>query len=440
MTDPNEDYATPGRYRPFDSAPYGNSRRQRVKLFECWYRDAKTAQVDSGRGDASTVARSEMQVKVAIYAKAGLLYAEDSPYDHNKFPLVPLWCFRRARDNAPYGMIRNSRDAQDGVNKRASKAVWILSSNRVLLEDGAVDDIEELRDEVARPDAVVVYRHGKKLEIDRDNQLAAQHVEMMANDRAMIRMTSGVTDENLGRETNATSGKAILARQDQGSVVTTEIFDNLRFAIQLAGEIELSLVEQYMGKERVIRLVGDRGNPEFVEINQPDPETGRVLNSITANKADFIVSQQDYRDSLRIAMFESLMDITGRLAQMAPEIAFKLLDLVVEMADIPNRDEIVSRIRQLNGMRDPDAEPTPEEQMQLEAQAQEQAAQKQMQDAMMQAQVQDAGSKAAKSEADAMGARLGVMRSAAETAQMIASAPGSAPMADELMRSAGYSE
>jgi hypothetical protein len=177
-----------------------------------------------------------------------------------------------------------------------------------------------------------------------------------------------------------------------------------------------------------------------VEINARDPETGAVLNDITATKADFIVSQQDYRDSLRVAMFESLLDIVSRLAQMAPEVAFKLLDLVVEMADVPNRDEIVARIRQLNGMRDPDSEPSPEEQQQMAQQAQLEGLQQQMAIADAQARLAEQQGKAEKIGSEAVASKIGAMKSALETAQMAASAPGAAPMADDIMRGAGYQD
>ena len=438
VTEPGRDFSSPGKYRPYDGAAFSLTKRERVKLIEAWYREPRRVQVNGGEGDSSVHDRAELEVRVAIYCDAGLLWEGQSPYTHNRFPFVPIWAYRRSRDNAPYGAVRQTRDPQDGVNKRASKAIWILSTNQIEMEEGAVDDIDELREEASRPDAVIVRKRGKEMTIHRDNALADQHIKLMENDRMMIRLSSGVTDENLGRQTNAHSGKAIIARQEQGSVVTTELFDNLRYAIQMAGEIELSLVEQYYTDERVIRLVGDRGQASFVEINTQDPQTGETLNDITAMKADFVVSQQDYRDSLRIAMFESLFDITGRLAQMAPEIAFKLLDLVVEMADIPNRDEIVSRIRGLNGMRDPESEPTPEEQAQMQQQAQMEAIQQEMAMAGAQAQLAEQQGKAEKVAADAVAAKLGAMKTAIDSAQLIAASPGAAPMADDLMAGAGY--
>ena len=466
VTEPGADYATVGKYRPYDAGTAGVTRRDRVKLIEAWYREPTRRQVlRSGplagetydlRNPAHQWAVEEgasihdglqMQVRVALFCAAGLLWEGESPYRHGRFPFVPVWGYRRARDNAPYSPIRIMRDSQDSLNKRGSKALWILSSNRIIAEEGAVEDWDELRNEAARPDAIIIHARGKELNIDRDVQLADQHLRLMDRDALAIRNSGGVTAENLGRETNASSGKAIIARKDQGSVVTTELYDNLRWAVQWAGEMELSLIEQFYTEEKVVRLVGDRGNASFVEINQPNPETGAILNDVTSTKADFVVSQQDYRDSLRLAMFESLFEIVGRLAQMNPEVALNLLDLVVEMADVPNRDELVARIRQLNGQRDPDSEPTPEEQQQMAQQAAMQQAQQELGMAQMQAtvakleaEVDKLRADQEKSQAESINKRLEAMYSALQSAQIVAQAPGAAVMADQIMQGAGFED
>ena len=466
VTEPGADYARIGKYRPYDGGALGEVKRDRVKLIEAWYREpqrletfrsgpmtgetfdpANPAHQRAVAQGASVYDGLVMQVRCAIYCEAGLLYEGVSPYRHGRFPFVPVWAYRRSRDNAPYSPIRVMRDSQDSLNKRGSKALWILSANRVIAEEGAVEDWEQLREEVARPDAIIIKGRGKEMLIDRDVQLADQHLRLMDRDALAIRNGGGVTAENLGRETNASSGKAIIARQDQGTVVTSELYDNLRWAVQWAGEMELSLVEQFFTQEKVVRLVGDRGTASFVEINVQDPATGQVLNDVTASKADFVVSQQDYRDSLRLAMFESLFEIISRLAQMNPAVAMNLLDLVVEMADIPNRDELVARIRQLNGQRDPDSEPTPEEQQQMAQQAALQQAQQQLAMAQMeatvaklQAEVDKLRADQEKAQAESINKRLEAMYSALQSAQIVAQAPGAAVMADEIMKGAGFDD
>lgn len=459
VTAPGQDYAAAslGKYTPINHSALAWSNRSRVKMIECWFRmPAMRTKFSSGalsgamfdksnpehvamvRAGASTFDKFEMEIRCAIFTSAGLVWEGPSPYRHGRFPFVPVWCYRRQRDNAPYGAIRQIRDPQDDLNKRHSKAQWILSTNRVEMEEGAVDDIEELRQEVARPDAIIVKNRGKELTISRDNKLAEEQLTLMDRDANHIRNVGGVTAENLGRQTNADSGKAIGLRQDQGSVITAEIFDNLRYAVQLQGEIELAMVEQFYTMPKVVRVLGERGAAKYHDINKIDPQTGEVLNDITASLADYVVSEQDFKSSLRQAMFESLFDIVGRLAQMNPEVALNLLDLVVEMADLPNRDEFVSRIRKINGQRDPDVDPTPEEQQaQAEAEAKKTEAE-QLEVDRLRAELENLKARTKDIIAAAVKKGTETAYAAMQAAQVIATMPAVAPIADNVMMEAGH--
>lgn len=466
-TDPAEDWQPrTGRYQPYDGTAFAESSRKIVRFYECWYRMPVMRKVFQG-GDlsgqtydannpehADEVQRGcglydklELEVRVAIYTSVGLVYEGKSPYRHNRFPFVITWCYRRKRDNAPYGCIRPLRDAQDGLNKRHSKAHWILSTISVIMDKGAVDDVDELREEVARPDRIIIKNPNKSLEIDRDTALANEHLQLMEGDANYIRKLSGVNDENLGRKTNATSGVAINARTEQGSIVTTEPFDNHRFAMQQLGEIELSLVEQFYSEEKVIRLLGGRGQANYVELNMPD-ENGNIINDITATEADFVISEQDYKSTIRQAMFESLFDIMGRMAQMGGpglQAAMNMLDLVVDMADLPNKEELVGRIRKINGQTDPDAEMTPEQQAEMEANNQKAQEQAQMEARTAEANIKLLEAKVAqlekqteKVDAERLTAMVTAMYEALQAGQIVASVPGVAPVADEILKGAGY--
>lgn len=459
VTAPGQDYAAAslGKYTPINHSALAWSNRSRVKMIECWYRmpvrrtkfssgalagavfDSKNPEhADLLRQGASVFDKLEMEIRCAIFTSAGLVWEGPSPFKHGRFPFVPVWCYRRQRDNAPYGAIRQIRDPQDDLNKRHSKALWVLSTNRVEMEEGAVDDIEELRQEVARPDAIIVKNRGKELTIARDNQLAEEQLMLMDRDANHIRNVGGVTAENLGQPTNADSGKAIGLRQDQGSIVTAEIFDNLRFAVQLMGEMELAMVEQFYTMPKVVRVLGERGAAKYHDINKVDPLTGEVLNDITASQADYVVSEQDFKSSLRQAMFESMFDIVGRLAQMNPEVALNLLDLVVEMADLPNRDELVSRIRKINGQRDPDTDPTPEEQKAQSAAEAKKAEQEQLQIDTLRAELENLRAKTKDLEAAAVKKGTETAYAAMQAGQVIATMPEVAPIADNVMMEAGH--
>lgn len=466
-TDPSEDWQPrTGRYQPYDGTAFTSNQRHIVRFYECWYRVPVMRRLFTGgylsgarydKNNPEHVAaanegcglydKMEMEIRVVIYTTVGIVFEGPSPYRHGRFPFVVTWCYRRKRDNAPYGCIRPLRDAQDGLNKRHSKAHHILSTNKIIMDEGAVDDVEELREEAARSDAIIIKKPGKTLELNRDIALANEYLQLMEGDANYIRKLSGVNDENLGRKTNATSGVAIQQRQEQGSVVSTEPFDNHRFALQQLGEIELSLVEQFYSEAKVIRLLGGRGQANFVELNTPD-ETGRIVNDITAMEADFVISEQDYKSTLRQAMLESLFEIMGRMSQMGGpglQAAMNMLDLVIDMADLPNKDELVKRIREINGQRDPDAEETPEEQQAQQHAKQQQAEQADMEKRgaeanlkMLEAKVAQLEKQTEKIDADRLLAMVTAMYEAIQTGQIVATVPGVAPVADEILKGAGY--
>jgi len=411
-----------------------DAQRRQVKLIECQYRmPVSTKMINSGplKGtifhpqDAAlanalaavggtVVDKMLMRMHVAVFTEANMLAMGPSIYRHNKFSLTPIWCYRRGKDRMPYGVIRRVRDVQQDLNKRASKALFMLNTNQIFAEAGAVDDWDVARDEVDRPDGVVVIKPGKKFDVRRDTDGATGQIQMMALAGQSIQKSAGVAQENMGRQTNAVSGEAIKARQTQGSVVTTEPFDNLRLATQFQGEKQLSLVEQFYTEEKVIRLTGAKGAIEWVYVNKPEVQVDgsvRFLNDITCSVADFVVSEQDYSGTLRQVMFESLNTIAAKLP---PEVSLRMLTIAMEFSDLPNKTEIADQIRKLTGERDPNKEMTPEEMQQQEQQLQQQAEvmQMQRQQAMLaleeqNAKVRELNAKASKMEAEAQASGQG---------------------------------
>lgn len=395
--------------------------RLRVKLIECQYRKPSPVKIiadgplkgqfvhehdqvmqaaiaNNGYG---VIDRVMLRVHIAVFTETSMISWAPSVFRHNRFSLTPIWCYRRNRDRLPYGAVRRVRDIQQDLNKRASKALFLLNTNQIIADDGAVEDWEDLRNEVDRPDGVIIKKAGKQLEIRRDTDAATGQIQMMTLAAQSIQRGTGISNENLGRQTNAASGEAIVARQQQGSVVTTEPFDNLRFAVQVQGEKQLSLTEQFYTEEKVIRLTGTKGRIEWLRVNQPEQQPDgsyRILNDITRSQADFVVSEQDYAGTLRQVLFEQLTQVAGRLP---PEVALRILTMAMEFSDLPNKDEIAEQIRKITGDRDPSKEPTPEEAQQIQQQEAMQQEAMQMQREQALTALQEQKAKVAKLNAEA---------------------------------------
>lgn len=436
-------------------------KRQRVRVIEAWYRVPETAtMIKGGRfkgdiydekdprhveviqsGNGRLHQKVIMRTRVMFMTTTAPLVDMPSPFRHNRLKFIPVWGYRRGRNNLPYGLIRGLRDIQDDINKRASKALYILSSNKVIMEEGALPDdmtLDEFADEVARPDAILVKRRGYEMSLNNDRDLSQWHLELMSRNINMIQQVGGVTDELLGRSTNAVSGIAVTKRQEQGSVATNKLFDNLRFAVQQHGEITLSLIEQFVTEEKQFRITNERGTPQYITMNDGLPE-----NDIARAKADFVISETDWRATIRQAQAEQLMDL---ISKMPPQIGMVLLSYAVENLDITNREELVAEIRKITGQRDPNQiEPTPEEVAAQQAQAQAAAEQEAAAKAMFEANLRKTHSEAdknqaaaAKTEAETVQANMDAALKAMQAALAVVQAPTIAKVGDQLLLQGGW--
>ena len=438
------------------SEDYG--RRLSVDLLEKWYRVPQAVQVFANgplRGkefDPKNTGHAQLQqdrwrmygavvnrMRVMVGTESAPLWDGKSPMKHQKFTLVPVWGYRRGRDGMTYGLWRGMRDISDDLNKRASKALHAASSNRMVFKRNAFMDIETARAEAARPDMALEVKDLNDVRFEKPTADMQMNMELLGFDREMIRNVGGVTDANLGRESGATSGKAIGLQQDQGSLTTSELPDNLRLAKQIAGRLRLAHIEQFMTEPQVKRITGDGAPTEWLAINQPQPD-GSVLNDMSASEADFIIAERDYRESYAQAAMDSMMELLGNIAGYAPQVVMQVLDLVVEDAEIRNKSEWVQRIRKLNGQRDPAKAPTPEELQAQQKNEADEARAKAIQLETLQAGLDKLRAEVSKLDTGSILARVESMFSALQAAQIVAVTPNVAPVADTIMQGAGFAD
>lgn len=394
----------------------------------------------------STVDAVEMVVRQAIWT--GKTYLQDvlTPYNHNRFPFIPMFCYRRKRDGMPYGVVRDLRDPQSDLNKRRSRALAILSVNQMLYEKGAFDDVQKAHEEFQRVDGMVEVQDGKlgAVQIRKDIAMAKGHVELAKDDELFIYKSAGVTQENVGEVKKDLSGKAIGKLQEQGQTGAGIFFDNYYFAFQYAGEILCSLTEQFFDTEKEILVTGDQtSKDEFVTINEWTDDG--IRNSITREKGRFVVSKQDFRETIRLSMFQMMSELVQQLSQSMPQVALALLDLVVEYMDaLPGKEEMARRIREINKQQAPDEDLSEEEKAKVEqdkqAMAAQQQAMQQIQQAMIQAELAikqaDASGKMAqaiKTHVDTKLQELTGYLKALEVAGAINMSPGLVRAADSLI-------
>lgn len=442
----------------------GGTHRSRVPITETWFRKPKRIKkvwgldlpgvpydetnpqhVAAVTGKyASLTDAVTNDIMVHIWVPGGSLFRGPSPFKHGSFPYTPCFAKRRSRDGMAYGMVRGSRDAQDDLNKRKSKTQWLLASNQFFYEEGSIDEetLPEIRRNLARPNGEIKLTSGalqnNRIKIERNIELAEAQEREAERDAAHIHDGTGVNRELLGQQTNAVSGRAIRAKQDEGGVATAELYDNLRLFVQLSGEKDLSNCEQYLTLPMQIRIEGEKGSqrPDFLSINEPEIQpdgTWGIKNDITKMAADFVVDEVDFRESIRQSQAEQLFDM---LKTMPPEIQIQFLDLALEMTDITNRAEWAKRARAISGQPDPANQDDPAEvARQAEAEQQKQAEQSQAKDLTnrtAEANIAKTHAQAAQSNATAKEKNLNAKVRSMDIARFVSELLPLAPSADRV--------
>lgn len=438
------------------SEDYG-ALRPRLRVIEFWFKRLENLPIMRGgqfngevydewsqghwdeiRTEAATVVtRPRETVWLMMMTEKGVLDLRRSPYRHNRYPFTPVWGYRRAADGMPYGVIRSMRPINQAINKYASKGLNAISSNRLFVQEGSVDDPETARDEMARPDGVVIYKAGFSPPIrETDSTTPALMDGFFARDAALMQSISGITDESMGRTTNATSGKAIVARQDQGALATSSLFDSLRYAELLHGEKILVNIEQFYDRQMQFRILDDKDKPAWKGINDT-PAT-----SITGFKADFVISQDEWRATVRQAQVAQLMDLMIQLAPVAPQLAVGMLPTLLGMMDIPKAQEFARIARELTGAPDPDEDPmnpSPETAARQRAEAAQQALQQRMieaEAALKEGQAMKAMAEAHARRDQSVREKVQSQIAALEASGILAADPRLAAVADAIMAAA----
>ncbi|EPZ8456968.1 portal protein [Yersinia enterocolitica] len=405
-----------------ESTEWVSSNRKRVLLQVIYYRTFQRLpilQLSNGRVveydknnvmHAVAVATDRVQVTMARVSRireswfVGPHFIIDRPCTapQGMFPLIPFWGYRKDKTGAPYGLACRAIPAQDEVNFRRIKLTWLLQAKRVIKDADATEMTDkQLAEEIERPDGVINLNPNRAnkttaadaLNIQQDFQVAQQQFQVMQESMKLIQDGLGVYSAFLGQDSNASSGVAISNLVEQGATTLAEINDNYQFACQQVGQLLLCYLLEELTKRRNYPVVINRDDPrkrKEVVLNAAE-EAGRMNNDVSRLRAHIALAPIQQTPAYKSQLAQRLSEvITG----LPPQIQVSVLDMWVELLDLPNKQEFVERIRSALGTPKSPDEMTPEEQ---QAAQQEQQLQQQQQELAM----REIAGKVAKSEAEA---------------------------------------
>ena len=436
-----------------------NEENRQVCLTEVWYRrwvevtmlkmkngrvvefdkanELHQAAVQSGRG--RLVAEMVSKVRQGYWMGPHMLEDRPSPYTHDHFPYVAVFGYREDMTGIPFGLVRDMLFPQDNLNSSISKLRWGMSATRVERTKGAVAMPDDLfRRMIARPDADVVLdaeamaRPGARFDVKRDFQLNDQQFQLMDNSRRSLERVSGIGPSFTGQAGTATSGLQEQTQLEQSQVALADLMDAFKDARTMVGELLMAMIIEDMGKEeQVVVIEGDTINPtRTVVLNKPetDPLTGIPYLSNDVSRMRLTVALEDVPSSSGFRA-QQLNALGEAVKSAPPEIQQVIMPFMVDLMDLPRKKQVVEAIRAASqGQTDPE-------------QLRKQIEQELMRDLKMRELDLRERELAAKEKLiAAQTVQTGVQSSysAMQAGAQIAQMPAIAPIADEVMKGAGY--
>ncbi|QCM71284.1 portal protein [Escherichia coli] len=409
-------------YRTFERLPVIELSNGRVVAFD-----------KNNLMQAVAVASGRVQVKVGRVSRireawfVGPHFIVDRPCSapQGMFPLVPFWGYRKDKTGEPYGLISRAIPAQDEVNFRRIKLTWLLQAKRVIMDEDATQlSDNDLMEQIERPDGIIKLNPVRKnqksvadvFRVEQDFQVASQQFQVMQESEKLIQDTMGVYSAFLGQDSGATSGVAISNQVEQGATTLAEINDNYQFACQQVGRLLLAYLLDDLKKRRNHAVVinrDDRQRRQTIVLNA-EGDNGELTNDISRLNTHIALAPVQQTPAFKAQLAQRMSEV---IQGLPPQVQAVVLDLWVNLLDVPQKQEFVERIRAALGTPKSPDEMTPEEQ---EVAAQQQALQQQQ----AELQMREMAGRVAKLEADAARAHAAAQRDNASAQREVALTQG----------------
>jgi hypothetical protein len=256
------------------------------------------------------------------------------------------------------------------------------------------------------------------------SQALVGEAQMAAED---MKRTIGIYDASLGARSNETSGVAIANRQREAEISTSVYSDNMVKAVAHCGRVICGMIPEIYDAQRIVRILGEDAQEKIVTINEVvQTQYGEMVNNdMKPGKYAVRVNVGPTYTSRKQEAAAGMFDFMAKMPATAPLIA----DLVAGSQEWPDAERIAERLKKTvppqlldqdeqgeNGQPMQPPQPSPQEQMAM--QAEQQAMQ---QRAMMgEAEVRKAVAEAAEATADAKKAQAEAQKAQLEYQMMAA--------------------
>jgi hypothetical protein len=248
------------------------------------------------------------------------------------------------REGGRYGSLRQVLDVQDEINKRRSKALHLMSVRQVAYFRGAVDDVNKLRSELAKPDGAIELNQpmNESFEVLKTGDMAAAQFNLLTE--AKMEMDAvGANAATQGKDKTVQSGVALRQRAMTGQTELAPMFDVLKNLDLRVYRKVWNRIKQYWKAPMWLRVTDDENNLKFVGLNQQmtDPMTGQPMmeNDLSVLDVDIIMDDAPDTVTQEVEDFQAMAEMVKSGFPLPPEA-------VIMSSPLSNKDKIIKMMKE----------------------------------------------------------------------------------------------
>ena len=268
-----------------------------------------------------------------IFSGTAKLEGGLSPLRWEGFPAIFCGAYKAYDTNSWFGAITGMKDPQRTLNTNRRQLIYLLQTlpkGILMHEVGAILNIDEYEERASDPNFHLEIAQSKFEKVKFMQQPSISNIYSLFDDVCVQSMkdTSGAQDSLMGVQTSSREpGITVKARQETGIAVLYILFDNFRETRFNAGRLLMSLIQQYVTEETVIRIEGEKG-VQLLQINsQMNPQV-EGFNDISSAEFDYTVSETAETMTIRAATAQMLIDFNhNQPGTIPPDVLLDYIDL-----------------------------------------------------------------------------------------------------------------
>lgn len=306
--------------------------------------------VDDGTGNVRQLpnleswSSIEKKVYYMIFSGDKVLEQGPSPYKMQEYPYFLFGAYKDDTENRWFGIVSAMRDPQKSKNTIRRQLIHLLQTSQkgiLVHEVGALVSPEEYAEHSSEPNFRLEVNRGffEKIRFTEQPQISPVYGQLDQVFDQDLKDSSGAQDSLLGIQTTGREpGITAKLRMDTGMAVLYILFDNAYHSRINAAKFFMSLVQQYITYEDLVRT----DQETFMQINTVNNRLMEGFNDITALDFDISIDEAVDNQTMRMQVAQLLTDMAHQNPGSIPP------DVILEYSDLPFTTR--QKIQQYNQM------------------------------------------------------------------------------------------